>query len=415
MEAEAHIFSARGDSSAIGTNSLKSRRVALAHDWLTGMRGGEKCLEILCRIFPDAEIHTLLHRRGSLSQTIENMRIKTSPLQMIPGIDRHYRHWLPLMPAAARTWRVGEVDLVFSLSHCVAKSVRAPADVPHVCYCFTPMRYAWQLRDAYLDRWSNRPLRRAAAKILLNRLREWDRRTADGVDHFIAISETVRERIATCYGRTSTLIPPPVDVDFYTPAAVARENFYLCVSALVPYKRIERAVEACTRSKRRLVVIGEGPERKSLEAIAGPNVSFLGRASDDEIRDHLRRCRALLFPGEEDFGITPIEALACGAPVIALGKGGVAETVDDRVGRVYTDDSIDGLVAAIDAWEAMGTPHDAVEGRRRAERFSTVHFNERIVEFLDRVTRRTNPTREPLFKGPISTRRDRDTKSKSTP
>ena len=414
MDADAHVFSARGDSIASAANSLKNRRVALAHDWLTGMRGGEKCLEILCRIFPDAEIHTLLHRRGSLSQTIENMRIKTSPLQNIPGIDRHYRHWLPLMPAAARTWRVGEVDLVFSLSHCVAKSVRTPVGVPHVCYCFTPMRYAWQLRDAYLDRWPIRSFKRNAARILLNYLREWDRRTADGVDHFIAISETVRERIATCYGRSSVLIPPPVDVEFYTPAAGARESFYLCVSALVPYKRIERAVEACTRTARRLVVIGEGPERKSLETIAGPSVSFLGRASDEEIRDHLRRCCALLFPGEEDFGITPIEALACGAPVIALGKGGVAETVDDRVGRVYVDDSTNGLAAAIDAWEAEGTPHDAVEGRRRAERFSTARFHERIVEFLERVTHRPKPPRQPLFKGPISTRRELESKTKTT-
>ena len=196
-------------------------RVALVHDWLTGMRGGEKCLEVLCQAFPDATLHTLIHRRGALSPAIEAMAIRTSPLQRVPGVFRHYRQLLPLMPLAARTWRSGEVDLVVSLSHCVAKAVRVPAGVPHVCYCFTPMRYAWQGRDAYLDGWSDRPVRRALAGRLLDRLRAWDRATAARVTHFVAISETVRERIARCYGRESRVIPPPVDTEFYTPDAAA--------------------------------------------------------------------------------------------------------------------------------------------------------------------------------------------------
>ncbi|MFL5335503.1 MAG: glycosyltransferase, partial [Geminicoccaceae bacterium] len=311
-----------GQVSAVASRStLSGLRVALVHDWLTGMRGGEKCLEVLCRAFPDATLHTLIHRRGALSPTIEAMTIRTSPLQRVPGVFRHYRRLLPLMPLATRAWKPGAVDLVISLSHCVAKAVRVPRGVPHVCYCFTPMRYAWHGRDAYLNGWHERPIRRALAIRLLNDLRKWDRATAAGVTHFVAISETVRARIAQSYGRESRVIPPPVDTSFYTPDRAGRGDDYLCVSALVPYKRIEHAVAACSLTGRPLVVIGEGPERAHLRRVAGPSVRFLGWQPDEVIRDHYRRCKALLFPGEEDFGIVPVEALACGAPVIALGRG----------------------------------------------------------------------------------------------
>jgi glycosyltransferase involved in cell wall biosynthesis len=357
-------------------------RVALVHDWLTGMRGGEKCLEILCKAFPNATLHTLIHRRGTLSPAIEAMTIRTSPLQRLPGVMRHYRHLLPLMPLAVRAWRVGAVDLVVSLSHCVAKAVRVPAGVPHVCYCFTPMRYAWDGRAAYLAGWADRPIQRAAASLVLDSLRAWDRATAARVSHFVAISQTVRERIARCYGRDSHVIPPPVDTEFFTPAPVPREPFYLCVSALVPYKRIDHAVHACVRSGRRLVVIGEGTERTRLKRLAGPSVQFLGWQPDAVIRDHYRRCRALLFPGEEDFGIVPVEALACGAPVIALGRGGVAETVDDSVGRLYFDATPEDLRAALNAWEAAGCPHDPIQARHRAESFAAPLFRDRLLSYL---------------------------------
>src|SRR3954447_10926148 len=327
-------------------SSLTGLRVALVHDWLTGMRGGEKCLEVLCRAFPDATLHTLIHRRGALSPAIEAMTIRTSPLQRVPGVFRHYRRLLPLMPLATRAWKPGPVDLVISLSHCVAKAVRVPRGVPHVCYCFTPMRYAWQGRDAYLDGWADRPFRRALAVQLLNGLRRWDRATAARVTHFVAISETVRERIARSYGRESRVIPPPVDTSFYTPGGMRREDYYLCVSALVPYKRVEHAVTACSLTGRPLVVIGEGPERAHLQRVAGPSVRFLGWQPDEVIRAHYRRCKALLFPGEEDFGIVPVEALACGAPALALGRGGAAETVDDSVGRTYPDATPEGLLDA---------------------------------------------------------------------
>jgi glycosyltransferase involved in cell wall biosynthesis len=366
---------------------LSGLRVALVHDWLTGMRGGEKCLEVLCRIFPEATLYTLIHRRGSLSPTIEAMTIRTSPLQQMPGVFDYYRHLLPVMPLATRSWRLKNVDLVISMSHCVAKAVVPPPGVPHVCYCFTPMRYAWQGRETYLESWSDRPVRRVLARSMLSRLRRWDRATSGRVNHFIAISETVRERIRKCYRRDSRVIQPPVDVAFYTPDATGahREDHYVIISALVPYKRIDQAITACTQSRRRLTIIGEGPERARLQALAGPSVRFMGWQSNEVIRDQLRHCRALLFPGEEDFGIVPIEALACGAPVIALARGGVAETVDNFVGRTYNQPTSDGLLDAINAWEAQGCPHDPTEARLRAEALSLPLFRERILKFLTEV------------------------------
>ncbi len=367
--------------------SLAGLRVALVHDWLTGMRGGEKCLDVLCRSFPRATLYTLIHQRGSLSPAIESMAIRTSPLQRIPHVFHFYRHLLPVMPLAARGWRLKDVDLVVSLSHCVAKSVVPPAGVPHVCYCFTPMRYAWHARETYLESWSDRPIKRTLARLMLGQLREWDRATASRVTHFVAISETVRRRVAECYGRDSRVIQPPVDVDFYTPAPdnPPRDDAYLVVSALVPYKRIDQAVAACTISGRRLIVIGAGPERARLEASAGPTVQFLGWQPDEVIREHLRRCRALLFPGEEDFGIVPVEALACGAPVIALGRGGAAETVDETVGQTYPEPSTTALLAAIHGWEAQGCPHDPAAAQRRALAFARPLFRERLLDFLAEV------------------------------
>ena len=364
---------------------LDSLRVALVHDWLTGLRGGEKCLEVLCGLFPGATLHTLIHKPGSVGPVIGGMTIRTSPLQRIPGVFRHYRHLLPVMPLAARSWRVGDVDLVVSLSHCVAKSVRVPRGVPHVCYCFTPMRYAWDGREAYLQSWQGRPVRAAAARTMLDRLRAWDRLSAQRVTHFVAISETVRGRIARCYDRDSRIIEPPVDVDFYTPETQTRTADYLCVSALVPYKRIDHAIAACRAAGRRLIVIGEGPDRPRLERLSGSETSFLGWQSDETIRDHMRRCRALLFPGEEDFGIVPIEALACGMPVIALGRGGAAETVDDTVGRLYAEPSPEALACTIVEWEADGRPHDAGLARRKAVGFSTERYRERLAAYLAEV------------------------------
>ena len=375
----------RRSGGTAGIAGLSGLRVALVHDWLTGMRGGEKCLEVLCQAFPEATLHTLIHRRGALSPAIEAMTIRPSPLQKVPGVFQHYRKLLPIMPMATRAWRVGEVDLVVSLSHCVAKMVRPPRGVPHVCYCFTPMRYAWDGRDAYLSSWTDRPIRRALAGTLLDHLRKVDRVASDRVSHFVAISETIRDRISRCYGRESRVIPPPVDTEFYQPSPRFREDFYLCVSALVPYKNLDHAVRACSASGRSLVVIGSGPERARLEALAGPTVRFLGWQPDDVIRDHYQRCRALLFPGEEDFGIVPIEALACETPVIALGRGGAAETVDDRVGLTYPEPSPGALRTAIDTWEDQDRPRDPALARSRAEALALPVFRRRLLGYLAEV------------------------------
>ncbi len=373
-------------------------RVVLIHDWLTGMRGGEKCLEVLCRRWPRARLFTLLHRPGTVSEAIERLRPRTSFLQQLPGVHRYYRYLLPLMPAAVASWRLPPCDLVVSFSHCAAKAARAPRGVPHVCYCFTPMRYAWHMREAYFGgRVAGLKARALAA--LLHRLRDWDRRTAAGVSHFIAISRTVRQRIAECYGRDSAVIYPPVDTDFYCPAAVRREEFYLVVSAFAPYKRIDLAIEACNRLRRPLVLIGTGQDEARLRALAGPTVRLLGWQPDEVIRDHLRRCRALLFPGEEDFGIVPLEAHACGAPVLALGRGGATETVippgagREPTGLWFDEPTADCLVEAIRAFEARRTDFHPAAARRHALRFNAHRFQEELLAFLDGIRR---PSADPL-------------------
>jgi glycosyltransferase involved in cell wall biosynthesis len=291
------------------------------------------------------------------------------------------------MPRAVRSWKLPPCDLVVSSSHCVAKGVSVPPDVPHVCYCFTPMRYAWHMRASY--GW--RGLRGWVVDRLLKRIRDWDRRTAAGVTHFLAISREVQRRIRECYGRDSAVVYPPVDTDFYTPAAVERGDHYLVVSAFAPYKRIDLAIDACRRLGRKLVVIGTGQAEKVLRARAGPEVTFLGWQSNEAIRDQMRRCRALLFPGVEDFGIVPVEAQACGTPVIALGQGGAVETVVPLGGRRpptgvwFKEQNADALVDAIERFERHREAFDAGELRRQALRFDTRRFVEEFFGFVEQI------------------------------
>jgi glycosyltransferase involved in cell wall biosynthesis len=369
-----------------------SDRVVLVHDWLTGMRGGEKCLEPACRRWPDAPLFTLLHARGSVSPTIERHRPRASFLNRLPGVSRYYRYLLPAMPLAAR-WRLPDCDLVVSFSHCVAKAAEPPAGVPHVSYCFTPMRYAWHMRESYFRRGPFARLKAAAVDVLLARLRAWDRRTASRVTHFVAISETVRRRIKECYGRDSVVIHPPADTDFYTPAPVPREAFYLVVSALAPYKRFDLAVEACNRLGRELVVIGRGQDAAKLRAAAGPTVRFLGWQPDEVIRDHYRRCRAVLFPAEEDFGIVPVEAQACGAPVIAFGRGGATETVrplghPDPTGVFFAAQTTEALIAGIEQFEREAGRFDPSAARRNSERFRNDRYEAELFGYIESVAGR---------------------------
>jgi glycosyltransferase involved in cell wall biosynthesis len=349
--------------------------VAFVHDWLNGMRGGEKCLEALGRKWPDAPVYTLLYRPECVSEDIRRHPVEASAmLARIPGFASHYRNFLPLFPRAVEAFELPEwTRLVISMSHCVAKGVRPPAGAKHLCYCFTPMRYAWGLQEEYFGR---NPLKRAALAPVLAKLRSWDKASAARVDRFVAISEHVRRRIEACYGRETDVVFPPVATDFYTrdPAAL-REDFALVVSALVPYKRIDLAIAACRANGKRLKIAGTGSDEKKLRALAegAPNITFEGRPGDEEIRALYRTCRYLLFPGEEDFGIVPVEAQACGAPVVAFRKGGALETIrEDETGVFFGEQTPEALCEAME--RADGMIFDGATIRRNAERFTEARF-----------------------------------------
>lgn len=363
-------------------------RVALVHDWLTGMRGGEKCLDVASRHWPEAPLYTLLHRRGSTSAAIEKRPIHASWLNRLPGVHRYYRYLLPLMPRAAK-WAIDDVDAVLSFSHCVAKSAMAPSGKPHVSYCFTPMRYAWHMQEAYF----RRGIKAKLIDQLMTRIRDWDRRTASHVSHFIAISKTIQSRIRECYGRDSAVIYPPVDTDFYTPSSVPRDEFYLIVSAFAPYKRFDLAVEACSKLGKPLVVIGTGQDEKRLRSLAGPKVSFLGWQSDESIREHYRRAKALLFPAEEDFGIVPVEAQACGCPVIAYGRGGARETVNPATGVLFDEQTVEAVVEAIEQFERIADRFDPAAARRNALPYRTERFARELIGFVESVMAEAAPIR----------------------
>jgi len=362
-------------------------RVALVHDWLTGMRGGERCLEAFCELFPEADLFTLLHVPGTVSPVIERRRITTSFVQRLPDVERRYRAYLPLFPLAVRGFVLRGYDLVLSSSHCVAKAARPGPGALHVCYCFTPMRYVWDLAADY--RRTAGPLVRALMPPVAAALRRWDRATATRVHHFVAISRFVADRIRRCYGREADVIYPPVDVGRFEPGEGPGE-FYLVVSALAPYKRVDLAVEAATRLGRRLLVVGTGPEERRLRALAGPTVEFLGWRSDAEVAGLYRRCRAVLFPGVEDFGIVPLEALAAGRPVIAYAAGGALETLvglEDGVGEptavFFAEQTVDALVDAIRRFEANASRFDPKALRRRAEPFDRARFKAEMAAYLE--------------------------------
>jgi glycosyltransferase involved in cell wall biosynthesis len=366
---------------------LKDAKVALVHDWLTGMRGGERCLEVFCELFPSADLYTLLHVPGSVTPEIESRRIVTSFIQRLPQAERRYRHYLPLFPAAVRAFDLTGYDLVLSSSHAVAKSVRVPAGVRHVCYCFTPMRYVWDLYDDYFG-----PRSGLAARMLMPPLaawlRRWDRATAAGVHHFVAISRFVADRIRRTYGREADVIYPPVDVSRFR-IEETTGDFYLVVSALTPYKRVDLAVEACNRLGRRLLVVGTGPEERRLRGLAGPTVEMLGWRDDTETARLYARCRALLFPPLEDFGITPLEAMAAGRPVIAYGRGGVRETVvppgeaEAPTGLFFEHQTVEALVEAIRRFEGSMQQFEPKALRRRAESFDRPLFRDRMRAYLE--------------------------------
>lgn len=344
--------------------------VVLCHDWLTGMRGGERVLETLCNGFPEAPLFTLIHNPAAVSDTINAHPITTSWLQAVPGIMQHYRFFLALFPSAIERMNVPRADLLISTSHCIAKGIRPKPGTKHICYCFTPMRYVWTF---YREYFSGNPIKTLMARPLLPALRAWDRQSAQRVDRFVAISKHVQKRIKDFYGRESDLVYPPVPIDQWTPGPDSHDTFDLIVSALVPYKRVDLAVSAYTRLGYPLKIVGTGSEWKRLHNLAGPNVEFLGRQPDEKLLDLYRACRMLIFPGEEDFGIVPLEAQACGRPVVAYRKGGALETVDENVsGIFFNEQTEDSLLDAVKQCIASSWNRTAI--RANAEKFNTENF-----------------------------------------
>lgn len=299
-------------------------KIAIIHDWLIGMRGGEKVLECLCELYPDAHLYTLFHVKGSVSKTIEAHVIKTSFVERLPFSKRFYRYYLPLYPLAVEGFELKDYDVVVSLSHCVAKGVIPPPNAVHIAYTFTPMRYVWDMRAEYFPE-SNR-LSRKAIGLFSHYLRIWDVTSSARVDEFVAISNHVAKRIEKYYRRHSSVIYPPVDCSGFGISGKAGD-YYLIVSAFAPYKRIDLAIEAFNNLGLKLKIVGIGQDEKRLKRMAGKNIEFMGWQSREALKGLYARCKALIFPGEEDFGIAPLEAMASGRPVIAYAKGGALETV----------------------------------------------------------------------------------------
>jgi glycosyltransferase involved in cell wall biosynthesis len=347
-------------------------RVALVHDWLTGMRGGERVLESLVGLFPTADIFTLVHVAGSVAPALEARPIHTSFLQRLPGAPRRFRQYLPLFPLAVSRFDLRGYDLVLATSHCVAVGARAPASAAHLVYCFTPMRYAWTFEGAYVERVP--AITRGAVRVALAGLRRWDRAAGRRAGHLGCISRHVAARIRRVWGRDAHVVYPPVRTAYFRPLAPdTRGEAYLCVSALTPYKRLDLAVDACTRLGRRLDIIGTGPELARLRRRAGPTVRFLGWQPDDAVREAAARCRAFLFPGEEEFGIAPLEATAAGRPVIAYGRGALMETVVDGVtGLFFHESTVEALIDALERGEMTGWSAEKI--RAHALRFSEETF-----------------------------------------
>ena len=352
-------------------------KIALVHDWLTGMRGGEKALEVLCERFPSAELFTLVHVPGSVSSTVERLRVHRSFVQWLPFAKRRYRQYLPLFPAAVEQFDLDAFDLVLSTSHCCVKSVIRSARTLHICYCLTPMRYAWDQFDAYFGAERIGRVGRRLARSFMARMARWDRDTADRVDRYVAISHHVAGRIARYYNRQASVVYPPVDTSFFSPDGSTPDRYALVVSALVPYKRVDVAVAACARAGVRLKIVGDGPERRTLQRSATGDVEFLGRRPDEEIRRLYRGAAVVLLPGEEDFGIVPLEAQACGRPVVALGRGGALETVvPGETGLLVKEPGSEAFADAIAG--ALDRTFDASAIRRHAERFGRERFGDEM-------------------------------------
>ncbi len=361
---------------------MKNLRVALVHDWLTGMRGGEKCLEVLCELFPDAPIFTLLHIKNSTSPLIESKKIYTSFINYLPFVEKKYRNYLPLFPKAIEQFNFNNFDLVISTSHCVAKSIIVPKDCLHICYCHTPMRYVWDLYDEYFGIGRANFFTRFVMKLLRPYLQNWDVKTASRVNYFIANSINVKNKIKLYYNREAVVINPPVDTDLFT-LSKQMGKYFLIVSALVPYKRVDIAIKCFNKTGEKLIIVGKGPNENELKKIAKSNIEFVGWASDKELAKFYKNAKALIFPGEEDFGIVPLEAMACGKPVIAFAKGGALETViDKKTGIFFKNQIASDLEIAINKFKKI--KFSPIVIRNNALKFSRNYYAKKMNLFLSK-------------------------------
>lgn len=356
-------------------------RVAFIHDWLTGMRGGEKVLEELVDLFPESEIFTLLHIKGSVSEKLEGKKIHTSFIQKFPFKRKFYRHYLPLFPAAIESFNLKGFDLVFSSSHCVAKGAIPYPGVPHICYCHTPMRYAWDLFDDYFG--NRRGLYRIFIDRVMTRLREWDVASSSRVDVFIANSTLVKKRIARYYRRDAEIVHPPIDVEFFK-CEERRGEHYLMVSSHVPYKRIDIAIEAFSRlPEEKLVIVGKGPLLKKHKKIASPNIEFVYDIDNEKLRELYCKARAFIHTAKEDFGMVMAEAQSCGVPVIAYGEGGSLDIVRENTGVLFSDQTPEALEEAIKNFNRKTYSQEEI--RRNALRFSKEEFRGKILNLIERI------------------------------
>ncbi len=357
-------------------------RVALSHDYLNQYGGAERVVEVFHRVYPDAPVYTSIFDPDSMPPDYATWDVRTSFLQHVPGVHRNHQPYLPLYPLAFKFLRVDEgYDVLLSSSSAWGKGIRVPPDMLHICYCHSPMRFAWDF-DHYAERERMDWVSRRAVQPILRRLRNWDRATAKRVHHFIANSRTVQKRIAEYWGRTSTVIHPPVDTESFRTARQDQvEEYFVLVSRLVPYKRFDLAIEAANELAFPLKIIGDGRARAELEEMAGPTVEFLGRVSDDERNRLFARCRAAIFPAEDDFGIGQVEVQAAGRPVIAFDRGGAQETViDGETGVLFSPQTTDGLIDAIRRFEALTFSTESIAWH--AQQFSRDRFEREIREFV---------------------------------
>lgn len=368
----------------------KYKKVAIAHDWLTGMRGGEAILEVLCELFPDADLHTLFFTDRTMSPIILNGRkIYTSVLQPLANsgpLRQRYQNLLPLFPAAVKTLHFDRYDLILSHSHCVIKGLQKPAHAKHISYISSPMRYMWDRFDDYFNADSMPWYKTAVARMIRRPLQRWDVQSTRQVDHLIANSEFVRERIQQCWQRDAEVIHPFVNLERFPLRSTgdgAGADFYLIVAAFVPYKRLDLAVQACSQLGRKLKIVGKGQEESRLKRLADPEwVDFLGPVGNDELVSLYQQARAFLFPGMEDFGITPLEAMAAGCPVIAYKAGGALETINSETGYFFTQQTVDGMTEAVLAFEKENYSPETCHARAR--QFSRQNFRDKLIAAIEK-------------------------------